>query len=212
MSASWLPRRYEPDDDLKIAGLLRLCHPHFSGLEYWSWILKRNPLGFHGPEGDIWVAETRAGDLIGYYGVVRVPMWFRGTPIVGSQVALLATHPDYRGQGVFDRLSGLALEDAKKNGIRVTFGFPNNFSYPGSVKHHWVDFGRVKDLTCVLNRKDFLARVEANSVAKGFVSILLAFAAASDGARNQSIPSRRRSDHGIHGRCGTGVGLVETRL
>jgi ribosomal protein S18 acetylase RimI-like enzyme len=74
-------------------------------------------------------------------------MRFRGAPIVGSQVAMLATHPDYRRQGVFERLAAAALEDAKKNGIGVTFGFPNEFSYPGSVKHGWVDYGRVKDLT-----------------------------------------------------------------
>jgi GNAT superfamily N-acetyltransferase len=147
MSASWTPRRYEPVDDPKIAALLRLCYPRHQGLEYWAWMLNHSPLGFHGPEGDIWVAETRAGDLVGYYGRIRVPMRFRGAPIVGSQVAMLATHPDYRRQGVFERLAAAALEDAKKNGIGVTFGFPNEFSYPGSVKHGWVDYGRVKDLT-----------------------------------------------------------------
>jgi GNAT superfamily N-acetyltransferase len=178
MSSPWTPRRYEPGDETKIDELLRLCHGHHHpGLEYWSWVFKKNPLGFHGTEGDIWVAETSTGNLIGYYGRIRVPMWFKGKSIVGSQVAMLATHPDYRRQGVFETLSVSALEDAKKNGIGVAFGFPNAFSYPGSVKHGWVDFGIVKDLVWVLDSKDFLKRIQRNSVTKLFASVLLSFAA-----------------------------------
>jgi GNAT superfamily N-acetyltransferase len=168
---------------------MRLCHGHgYPGLGHWSWIFKRNPLGFHGTEGDIWVAETSAGKLIGFYGRIRVPMWFNGKSIVGSQVAMLSTHPDYRRQGVYDRLSWSALEDAKKNGIGVSFGFPNEFSYQGSVKHHWVDSGRVKDLVWVLSAKDFLRRMQRNSVTKLFVSMLHSFVA-------PRLDSTRRSGH-----------------
>lgn len=177
MLAPWIPRRYEPGDDAHIDELLKLCHGRrHPGLEYWSWVFKGSPLGFHGPEGDIWVAEAQTGTLIGYHGRVRVPMWFRGQSIVGSYVCMLATHPDYRRQGVFRRLSRSALQDAAKNGIGVTFGFPNAQSFPGSLKNGSVDFGRVRDLICMLNPPDFLGRVRGGAVARGLVSILLSFA------------------------------------
>lgn len=174
MSSSWVPRRYQPGDEPNIDELLRLCHGRdYPGLEYWSWIFKRNPLGFHGTEGDVWVAETRSGKLIGYYGRIRVPIWFHGTAIVGSQVAMLSTHPGYRRQGVFERIAVASREDAKRNGIGMSFGFPNELSYPGSVKHRWLDFGRVRDLVWVLNVQEFVRRMRRNPVMKPVVSMLL---------------------------------------
>ncbi len=156
MNSAWVPRRYEPGDDSKIDALLRICLPVYSGLEYWSWILKQNPLGFHGAEGDIWVAETPGGNLVGHFCRIRVPMWFCGKSVVGSQVGLLASHPNNRREGISERLGLLALEDAKKNGIALTFGFPNRYSYPLAIKRGWADFGRVNDLLCVLKRAEFV--------------------------------------------------------
>ena len=178
MSSSWITRRYRPGDETKILELLGLCFGQsVASLEGWSWILKRNPLGFHGTEGDIWVAETSAGLLIGHYERIRVPMWHAGKSIVGSQVSSLCTHPDYRRQGVYDSLARSALEDAKKNEIGVSFSFPSELSYRGVVKHGWMDLGKMRDLAWVLDPEDFARRMRRTPVTKLFASVLLSAAA-----------------------------------
>jgi GNAT superfamily N-acetyltransferase len=176
MSSSWVPRRYEPSDDSKIDALLKICFPDYPGSGYWSWILKRNPLGFHGIEGDIWVAEARTGNLVGHSCRIRVPMWFYGKPVVGNQIGLLATHPDYRRQGVSESLAWSARDDAQKTGIAITFGFPNRYSFPLSVKRGLVDFGRVNDLHYVVKRADFVNLRHRNPMTRFVISTLLYFA------------------------------------
>jgi len=176
MSSPWVPRRYKPGDDSKIDALLKTCFPEYRGLEYWSWILKSNPLGFHGPEGDIWVAEAPTGNLVGHICRIRVPMWFHGKSVVGSQIGLLATHPDYRRQGVTERLAVLARKDGDTNRIAVTFGFPNRYSYPLSIKRGLLDFGEVHDLEYVLNRVSFVKLRHRNPLKKSVASLLLSLA------------------------------------
>ena len=118
--------------------------------------------------------------------------------------------PAYRGQGVYERLAWSALQDAKQNGIGVSFGFPNELSYPGSLKHGWMDLGRVKDLVWVVNAKDFLRRMQRNRVTKVFVSVLLPFAAPRlDGTEGSGHP-RPGSDPRVHGGCKDSLGHAET--
>jgi hypothetical protein len=116
-------------------------------------------------------------------------MWFNGMSIVGSQVAMLSTHPDYRRQGVFERIASASREDTKRNGIGMSFGFPNDLSYSGSVKHRWLDLGRVRDLVWVLNAKEFVRPMRRNPVMKRFVSMLLSIVA-------PRLDGRGRDGHG----------------
>jgi GNAT superfamily N-acetyltransferase len=156
LSRTWTIRRYEYDDDARISELLNLCIQNWPGSNYWDWIHKKNPLGFHGSDGDIWVAETNNGDLVGYYSITRFPMRYYGGACIGSQSLQTATHPNFRRQGIFDTLLSSCLEDAKKNGVKFIFGFPNRYSYQGFMKKNWIDHGISTNFHCILNRKKFV--------------------------------------------------------
>jgi len=54
-----------------------------------------------------------------------------------------ATHPDYRGRGVFSRLTVRALEELRAEGVAFVFNTPNDQSRPGYLKMGWQVVGRL---------------------------------------------------------------------
>ncbi|MDA4113127.1 MAG: GNAT family N-acetyltransferase [Thaumarchaeota archaeon] len=153
---SFKARRYEPEDDPAIDALLMKSLPGYDGRERWSWMHKNGPLGFHGSEGDIWVAESADESLVGYYGRIRYSMRCFGRTVIASQGLNLATDSKFRKHGIATQLLGSSLRDAKKNGICLTFGFPNRLSYPLAIKQGGHDMGEAGELHLVLDREPYL--------------------------------------------------------
>jgi hypothetical protein len=54
-----------------------------------------------------------------------------------------ATHPDVRNRGVFSRLTLLALEELKADGVAFAFNTPNDQSRPGYLKMGWRTLGHL---------------------------------------------------------------------
>ena len=166
MAAFIKVRRYERDDDSKIHALLAKTLPGYAGSERWSWMHKNNPLGFHGPEGDIWVAESGDGRLVGYYGRIRYSMHCFGTTVTASQGLNLATDPKFRNQGIATRLLASSFEDARRNGLNLTFGFPNRLSYRLAIRRGGCDMGEAGELHLVLDRERYLRSRQGGLVHK----------------------------------------------
>ena len=57
-----------------------------------------------------------------------------------------ATHPDFRGQGVFSALTLGALEELRSDGVAFVFNTPNERSRPGYLKMGWQPVGQVRVL------------------------------------------------------------------
>jgi GNAT superfamily N-acetyltransferase len=172
--SSWKARRYENGDDSKINDLLQATFPGYEGIERWAWICKEGPLGFHGPEGDIWVAETESGDLVGYYAKIRYSMFCFGKSVLASQGLNMATHPKFRGQGIATQLVNCSSADGVKNGLILNFGFPNDLSYPIVSKLSHIDLGRADELHLILDRDDYLNAIGSNSIRRSFRKFSLA--------------------------------------
>ena len=164
MAPSFKLRRYEPEDDTKIVALLTKTFPGYGGRGRWTWMHKNGPLGFHGTEGDIWVAEWSDGGLVGYYGRIRYSMHCFGRTVVASQGLNLATDPRFRKQGIATQLLGSSLRDAKRNGISLTFGFPNRLSYPLTIRQGARDLGEAGEMHLVLDRESYLKSRQSNLV------------------------------------------------
>ena len=156
VAASIRVRRFEHEDDSKIHALLARTLPGYAGRERWSWMHKNNPLGFHGPEGDIWVAESGDGRLVGYYGRIRYSMRCFGTTVTASQGLNLATDPQFRKQGIATQLLASSFEDARRNGLSLTFGFPNRLSYRLAIRRGGCDLGEAGELHLVLDSERYL--------------------------------------------------------
>lgn len=165
---TWKARRYEPGDDLRIDALLRTTLLGYGGLEKWTWIHKSNPLGFHGPEGDIWVAECSDGTIVGYYGRIRYAMHCLGNVILASQALNLATSPQFRRLGIATELVTSSIRDAKNNGIKLTFALPNRLSYPLALKEGAYDAGPVSEHHFVLDPSSYVGSLQSGPVRRMF--------------------------------------------
>ena len=124
MPSSYLVRTFREGDEAGIDELLRVCFPQYKGMQYWDWIHRQNPLGFHGEEGDVWVAQMDR-KIVGYYGRIRYRFWFFGDYVYGVQGAQIATHPEVRRQGVALKILSYAWLNSKSQDIRFGFGYPN---------------------------------------------------------------------------------------
>jgi len=107
---------------------------------FFAWKHDDNPFG----RSPSWVAEAGDGSLIGLRVFLR---WgFRdqkGRAVAAVRAVDTATHPDWRGQGVFSKLTLDALPDLAADGIDFVFNTPNDKSRPGYLKMGWSDVGKL---------------------------------------------------------------------
>jgi hypothetical protein len=135
---SWFIRLYQDGDEEQIFELRRAIHPERQydkepWLRWWNWMYKENPA-----VSRIWLAEDQ-GKIIGQYPLVLTNLKFGNITVKASQNINLEVHPDYRRQGIFLSLEKKALENLAKEAINITFGFPNDASYPGHIESGWLD-------------------------------------------------------------------------
>ncbi|MFV0258381.1 MAG: GNAT family N-acetyltransferase [Acidimicrobiales bacterium] len=116
---------------------------------FFRWKHEQNPFG----PSPIWVAVDTGepGDPI--VGVRAMMRWGLtapdGTPWPVVRAVDTATLPAYQGQGIFRRLTGVAVDDLTAAGIRAVFNTPNDRSRPGYLKLGWRLVGRVPVLARV---------------------------------------------------------------
>lgn len=126
--------------------ILALCrrslgwHPDAHDEAFFIW--KHDDNAFGGSPS--WVAETPDGAIIGLRVFLR---WrFRGQSgklLSAVRAVDTATHPDWRGKGVFSTLTRGALPDLAHEGVDFVFNTPNDKSMPGYLKMGWSKVGRV---------------------------------------------------------------------
>lgn len=133
-----------------INGIVKLFENVFEGSfsgEWWKWKYTSNPVSFRGEEGDIWIAEASDGEVVGHWAVIPEKLKLGSTTVTVAQAADAATHPDYRGQGIFKTLVKSVCSDAKKR-YPFVFGFPNEI-YRGYEKLGWKSFRMIEFLNFI---------------------------------------------------------------
>jgi len=104
---------------------------------FWNWKHEDNPHG----RSPVLVAEER-GTLTGLRAFMRWT-WRSGTLVVPAVRAVdTVTHPEWRGQGLFKRLTRSLLDVVDQRGAAFVFNTPNEKSRPGYLKMGWVDVAR----------------------------------------------------------------------
>ena len=136
-------RRAVAGDRPAILGLCRSSlgwSPDGPDEAFFAWKHEENAFG----ESPSWVAEASDGTLIGLRVFLR---WRfrdeRGNSLSAVRAVDTATHPDWRGQGVFSALTLGALPDLAHEGVDFVFNTPNDKSMPGYLKMGWSKVGRV---------------------------------------------------------------------
>ncbi|MDA7980867.1 MAG: GNAT family N-acetyltransferase [Pirellulales bacterium] len=147
-------RHAKPDDAAAIVDLLR------EGLgegtiprskPYWNWKHAANPFG----PSPVLVAEE-AGRIVGLRAFMRwewgdgkigqektkQPSDHRTSCLTAVRAVDTVTHPDFRGQGIFKRLTLQLRDEVQAEGTAFVFNTPNMQSRPGYLKMGWNPVGK----------------------------------------------------------------------
>ena len=106
---------------------------------FFAWKHEQNPFGV----SPAWVAVDGTR-IVGFRTFVR---WEYqnpdGRPRRAVRAVDTATHPDYQGRGIFNRLTLHALDALRSEGVDFVFNTPNDKSRPGYLKMGWREVGRL---------------------------------------------------------------------
>jgi len=167
--ASWNIRRYRDGDKEAIVELLRIVFGKGYTREYWNWKYRENP----GGPSMVWLAE-HDGKIVGHYGIIPVPMKLGNSYIKGSFSTDAATHPLYRGQGVFSALVNRAYLDVAGSQVPLTYGLPRVEMGPIYKRYEWA--GHIcfmRYMVKILNWNAALGRYIDNELVTGTISSVL---------------------------------------
>lgn len=128
-------RRYAPEDQGQVLGLLRAClgwGDDARYAEFFTWKHRGNPFG----PSPAWIALV-GGEVVGFRAFLRWELDHDGVRRSAVRAVDTATHADHRGRGIFTRLTLDALEELAADGVELVFNTPNDRSRPGYLKMGW---------------------------------------------------------------------------
>jgi GNAT superfamily N-acetyltransferase len=105
---------------------------------FWAWKHERNPFG----ASPFLVAEA-AGKLVGVRVFMRWTWDSAGTAVRAVRAVDTATHPDWRGKRIFQKLTLALVDQMKEEGVGFVFNTPNQMSAPGYLKMGWQEVAKV---------------------------------------------------------------------
>lgn len=167
----WKARPYREGDEKFLPDLYEIAMGRQIHLRSWKWQFKANPAG----HGYIWFADHE-GILAGQYAIIPIKMYIQGKLICATQSLDTMTHPGYRKQGIFITLARAAYEDAQSGGIELIYGFPNDNSWHGFMKH--LDFFVLENLNAMtrpLNIAEVLRLKIKNRIISNAIGTLVQF-------------------------------------
>jgi len=152
MDIKWKIRDYLEPDRKNFVAWRNIIDKREITDDFFNWQYFSNPFG----PVDTWVTDD-GEKIVGQYSLQRQEYFYYGKKIIGSLAFDLATHPEYRYQGMFTKLGYHSLKEAGKKDIAFTLGFPwvNGIAIPGHKKVGWtlldklyiyklVDFNSIK--------------------------------------------------------------------
>lgn len=106
---------------------------HFE-LEHFQWFYLKYPYSHN----RVYVAEEKLTGRIAS-AICMLPFRYRmGSAVEDVSLATGgATHPDFRGFGLFTKISGMLVEQESRLGIHCGIGFPNAEALPLHIKAGW---------------------------------------------------------------------------
>jgi GNAT superfamily N-acetyltransferase len=105
--------------------------------DYWSWKHAENPFG----ASPMLVAEAN-GEVVGLRVFMRWRWTSGGMSIPAVRAVDTATHPAWRGRGIFSDLTRRMIDRMRDEGVALVFNTPNDQSRPGYLKMGWISIGR----------------------------------------------------------------------
>ena len=154
---------YRPPVDADTPAVLDLLTAALAGgptgtrtAAFFEWKHRLNPFG----ASPGLVAEAPDGRLAGVRLFLRWQWLTGGRPVPAVRPVDTATHPDFRGRGVFRGLTLRLLEEVSAD-TELVFNTPNGNSLPGYLTMGWREVGRVPVAVRVARPAAFAAGARA---------------------------------------------------
>jgi GNAT superfamily N-acetyltransferase len=160
MTPLWSIRKYKEGDETGILELMNLGRKDKRTNEHWLWEYKNNPFGHF-----IWVAEHN-GQIVGHMALIPTNMKIGDKNIPSSQAVDLIVHPKYRRQGMFLAIGKTSTEEAGREGVDITYGFPNEPARSGHLKYGWFDVCKMFLLIRICNMQNMVSFFEKYKIVK----------------------------------------------
>lgn len=104
----------------------------------WNWKHNKNPFG----NSPVLLADENK-HLIGVRAMMKW-QWQKGEKIFTTLRAVdTATHPDFKGKGIFSKLTMQMIDESTSNNVDFIFNTPNAQSKPGYLKMGWIEAGKL---------------------------------------------------------------------
>jgi predicted acetyltransferase len=140
LDVKWKIRKFKPSDRPNYFAWRKLVAHRNKTPEFIEWEYYSSP---YGPV-ETWVADD-GGKIVGQYSLQRYDCYFFGKLIRASLCFDVATHPDYRYQGMFTKLGFHSLKKEGESKVAFTIGFPwvGGIAIPGHMKVGWIKLGEL---------------------------------------------------------------------
>lgn len=126
-------RLYQEGDEKSIVNLLALVYGEDRGESWWNWYYRDNPAG-----APLVYLAWEGSRLAAHRALVPYRVWDGSGEVGAGQTTDAATHPDFRGRGLFSLLTRKVLSEARNQGVAFIFSFPNQRSLPENRRQGWV--------------------------------------------------------------------------
>ena len=116
------------DEFEQLVDLFSLTFGGKDGADYWNWQYIQNPLTKYIPEVTVAVDGNK---IVGIRPFMLHELWLGDKKIIAAQHCDTLVHPDYRRQGIFNRMGKYALNYLAEHNCSLSFGFPGPMSRKG---------------------------------------------------------------------------------
>lgn len=107
--------------------------------EYFRWLTNVNPWG----QAVTYVVKGNSGKVVSMHIVVPLPVLINGIKSLAGISVNIATHPDFRRQGLSARLARAIYLEVQRLGIEFLISVPNTMSHGLFQKNHFTDLGKL---------------------------------------------------------------------
>jgi len=171
---SLITRRYKRGDEFGISKLMKIVFPRSyssNWLKHFYW-QQTNPFG----RNIRWVAECN-GEIVGHIARIPLPVKIGKETLKGSIATDAATHPNFRGQGIYKTLSVSSWNDAIQEGIVVSFADASRMLISTARRYGILDISKIGVLVkplypCAIIKKRLGQGFLAKAVSHGIRSTL----------------------------------------
>lgn len=102
--------------------------------EMYEWLFEKNP---YNKNGNMMYLLKEGDKVIGCDGLIPNELYVRGKIVLAAHSVKSMTHPDYKKQGIFRKMTENSCERGKQDGVDVVIGLANDQSYPAYQRFGW---------------------------------------------------------------------------